>query len=227
MGEGSNSPMTNKDESGLSSKQERLDRLSQCAIEMFAQHGYEGTSLREIATMAHVPLSMIDRYFGSKMDLFNEVQHHVWKEVNIDREARLQSPISTKDDGTPTLESVLYALIYPVVSRAVGDEHQAPMVRLLRENTSMRVHMGMKRGPKRALLAEDWLLVLMKACPQLDQAQAVWALSFVISTMYCGQLLDGWLDDLMPEDGARNAEGITRLMVDFCENGIVAVAKKS
>lgn len=221
-----NSVTSGADETGQSGKPERLERLSQCAIEMFAQHGYEGTSLREIANMANVPLSMIDRYFGSKMDLFNEVQHHIWKEVNIDREARLADPVSVNEDGSPSLEAVLYALIYPVVSRAVGDDKQAPVVRLIRENTSMRVHMGMKRGPKRALLAEDWLRALMKACPELEQSQAVWALSFVISTMYCGQLLDGWLDDLMPESSVRNAEQITSLMVDFCESGILAVAGK-
>lgn len=212
-----------RDDASQSGKQERLDRLSSCAIAMFAQHGFEGTSLRDIANMANVPLSMIDRYFGSKMDLFNEVQRHVWKEVNLDRAARLRDPVSTNADGSPSLEAVLYALIYPVVSRAVGDERQAPMVRLLRENTSMRVHMGMGRGPKQALLAEDWLRALMRSCPQLTQAQAVWTLSFVISTMFCGQLLDGWLDDLMPEESPRTAEQITRLMVDFCRSGILAV----
>ncbi len=209
----------------LASKQERLERLSHSAVELFAQHGFEGTSLRDIAAHADVPLSMIDRYFGSKMDLFNEVQRHIWKEVNVDREALLHAPISTDPDGNPTLEAVLYALIRPVVSRAVRDVNRAPMVRLLRENTSMRVHLGMKRGPKRALLAEDWLQTLRAACPQLSAGEAVWALSFVISTMYCGQLLDGWLDDLMPEDGPASTDEITRLMVDFCRAGIVAMAR--
>ena len=88
----------------------------------------------------------------------------------------------------------------------------------------MRVHLGMKRGPKQALLAEHWLQTLRVACPQLSAGQAVWALSFIISTMYCGQLLDGWLDDLMPADGDASADEITRLMVDFCRAGVLAVA---
>ncbi len=208
----------------LETKQERLERLSQSAVELFARHGFEGTSLRDIATHADVPLSMIDRYIGGKMDLFNEVQRHIWKEVNVDREALLRAPRSVTPEGKPTLEAVLYALIRPVVARAVGDANRAPMVRLLRENTSMRVHLGMKRGPKRALLAEDWLQTLRAACPQLSAGQGVWALSFIISTMYCGQLLDGWLDDLMPDDGPASTDEITGLMVDFCRAGILAVA---
>lgn len=211
------------DDPGCDSKQERLDRLSHSAIELFARQGYEGTSLRDITTHADVPLSTVDRYFGGKLDLFNEVQHHVWKEVNRDREALLRSPISVTEEGEPTVEAVLHALIYPVVVRAIGDEDCAPMVRLLRENTSVRVHMGIGRGPKRALLAEDWLETLHAACPQLTKGEAVWALSFTIATMYCGQLLDGWLDDLMPEQGPSSPEEVTKLMVDFCRGGVMAI----
>ena len=100
---------------GAVSKEQRLARLSNSAIELFARQGFEGASLRDIATHADVPLSMIDRYFGSKIDLFNEIQRHIWKQVNVDRDALLSSPIATKEDGSPTLEAVLHALIYPVV----------------------------------------------------------------------------------------------------------------
>jgi AcrR family transcriptional regulator len=205
-------------------KQARLEQLSRSAVELFSRFGYEGTSLRDIATHADVPLSMIDRYFGGKLDLFNEVQRNVWKGINRDRDYLVNNPISTTLDGRPTLQAILHALIHPVVDRAVGGANGAPMVRLLRENTSMRVHLGMKRGPKRALLAEDWLNTLKSACPNLSEQKAVWALSFVISTMYCGQLLDGWLDDLMPDDADNSVEKITEMMVDFCNAGIVALA---
>jgi AcrR family transcriptional regulator len=213
--------------SGTDSKQARFDRLTGSAIEMFSCYGYEGTSLRDIATHADVPLSMIDRYFGGKLDLFNEVQRGVWREINAHRNELLTASASSASDQKPTLCAVLNALIRPVVQRAVGGANGPPMVRLLRENTSMRVHLGMKRGPKRALLAEDWLLTLKTSCPALSHAKAVWALSFVISTMYCGQLLDGWLDDLLPENSSSSADDITRDMISFCEAGILAMGSST
>jgi len=211
---------------GFSSKQEKLDRLEASAIVLFSSHGFEGTSLRDIAAHADVPLSMIDRYFGSKIELFNEVQRNIWKQINIDRDALLQNPIARTSEGSPTLDAVLHAVIHPVVARAVGNDRQAPMVRLLRENTSMRVHMGLGRGPKHVVQAENWVDAVMAACPQLTPGEAVWALSFVIGTMYCGQLLDGWLDDLMPPTSPASAEYITKLMVDFCSAGVHALSAK-
>ncbi len=43
------------------------------AMELFGQKGFEGTSVREIATAANVNLAMISYYFGSKEKLFENV----------------------------------------------------------------------------------------------------------------------------------------------------------
>jgi AcrR family transcriptional regulator len=41
----------------------------------FAQEGYDGASLRDIASDAGVDAALVSRYFGSKEDLFLEVLH--------------------------------------------------------------------------------------------------------------------------------------------------------
>ena len=43
------------------------------AIKLFGEKGFEGTSVREIASGAHVNLAMINYYFGSKEKLFESV----------------------------------------------------------------------------------------------------------------------------------------------------------
>jgi AcrR family transcriptional regulator len=40
------------------------------AVELFAEKGFEGTSIRDIATKANVNVAMINYYFGSKEKLF-------------------------------------------------------------------------------------------------------------------------------------------------------------
>jgi AcrR family transcriptional regulator len=43
------------------------------AIELFAEKGFEGTSIRDIATRADVNVAMVNYYFGSKDKLFEAI----------------------------------------------------------------------------------------------------------------------------------------------------------
>ncbi len=49
------------------------NKLLKIAAEMFARHGYEGVSTRELAQKAKVNLSAINYYFGSKQNLYQAV----------------------------------------------------------------------------------------------------------------------------------------------------------
>ncbi|WP_084962763.1 TetR/AcrR family transcriptional regulator [Thermoactinospora rubra] len=48
-------------------------RLLRAARELFAEHGYEGVTVRMIAAAADANLALVARYFGSKAGLFAEV----------------------------------------------------------------------------------------------------------------------------------------------------------
>jgi AcrR family transcriptional regulator len=48
----------------------RRDLLLDKAEELFAEHGFEGTSIRQLAGVAGMNVSMISYYFGSKEKLF-------------------------------------------------------------------------------------------------------------------------------------------------------------
>lgn len=112
----------------LSSKTEAIWRLRESALELFASRGFEGTSLRDVAAQADVPLSTINRYFGSKIDLFNELEMHIWREVNRDRDDLLRHSIMIADAGRPTLEAVLYPAIDQVdAGYARGAEDKDPV----------------------------------------------------------------------------------------------------
>jgi len=49
------------------------ERLLRCAEKMFAQRGYGGTSLRELAAAAGVQANTVQHHFGSKQRLYAEV----------------------------------------------------------------------------------------------------------------------------------------------------------
>jgi len=50
--------------------------IIQAAIELFAEKGFEGTSIRELAAKADVNIAMINYYFGSKEKLFETMVEH-------------------------------------------------------------------------------------------------------------------------------------------------------
>ena len=49
---------------------DKKTHIIDAAVELFAEKGFEGTSIRDIATKANVNLAMINYYFGSKEKLF-------------------------------------------------------------------------------------------------------------------------------------------------------------
>lgn len=49
---------------------DKKQQIIESAVQLFAEKGFEGTSIREIATKADVNLAMINYYFGSKEKLF-------------------------------------------------------------------------------------------------------------------------------------------------------------
>src|SRR2546421_11480132 len=49
------------------------EKILKAAEMAFAEHGYAGTSLREIVKRAHVTQALVTYYFGSKEALFKEI----------------------------------------------------------------------------------------------------------------------------------------------------------
>lgn len=49
------------------------DRILKAAIHLFAQKGFDGVGVRELADTAHVNLSMINYYFGSKAGILKAI----------------------------------------------------------------------------------------------------------------------------------------------------------
>src|SRR4029079_2751681 len=48
------------------------ERILTSAVDVFAEHGYDGTTIRGIAARAGVDSALVHHYFGTKADLFAE-----------------------------------------------------------------------------------------------------------------------------------------------------------
>ncbi|MDT7607720.1 MAG: hypothetical protein QOG96_2223 [Pseudonocardiales bacterium] len=92
---------------------DRRNRILDAAERVFAEEGYHGTTLREIAKVADVKLSLIGYHFESKLALYTAVfvrrQH-----VNEERLRRLEAIENL--DAPDALEQIVSAFMDPVVS---------------------------------------------------------------------------------------------------------------
>lgn len=55
---------------------EKKEHIIDTAVELFAEKGFEGSSIRELAQRAGVNLAMVNYYFGSKDKLFEAIVEH-------------------------------------------------------------------------------------------------------------------------------------------------------
>lgn len=88
----------------------RSDRILPAALACFAQFGFEGANLRQIAAAAEIDVALISHRFGSKMDL--------WKAVVDDLAASFLHELSAKAlaPGAP-LQQALEQLVQVVCNR--------------------------------------------------------------------------------------------------------------
>src|SRR3989304_5377144 len=76
------------------------DRILGAAEELFAQHGFAGTSLRQVTSQADVNIAAVNYHFGSKENLVNEVFRRRMDEMTGARLSQLERA-RTEHPGQP------------------------------------------------------------------------------------------------------------------------------
>jgi AcrR family transcriptional regulator len=100
VGRGSRNEMTERDDA--------RSRLIETAIELFADKGYEGTSVRDLATAAGVNVAAVSYHFGSKDALYTETLRACLAPCNEMRE-RMQAhlDVARRKKGRKAAENAL------------------------------------------------------------------------------------------------------------------------
>lgn len=87
------------------------DKILDQAELAFAEAGFEGTNLRDIAARAGVNQGLIRYYFGSKADLFDECFRRRGQVLVKHREINLKKLL--EESERPRIEDVVYAYLKP------------------------------------------------------------------------------------------------------------------
>lgn len=148
------------------------ERLLDAAEELFAERGFNGVSVREIATAACVNLGVIPYYFGTKENLLKNVFQRRVGPVQKERYARVKNVIRESRGGIPDVGKVLEAVYEPAFRQS-------------RENDAYRRLAGRAStdptAEVRRIINEiynpDTMVAhkaLRKACPHLSHDEFYW-----------------------------------------------------
>lgn len=79
--------------------EERRQQILRVAMKLFSQHGFRGTTTKEIAARAGVSEAMVFRHFANKEELYNAIlDHKACVGGMADPRELLSGPIERKDD---------------------------------------------------------------------------------------------------------------------------------
>lgn len=106
------------------------DRILDAAELLFADQGFEGTSMREITTEAGVNLAAVNYHFGSKERLLEAVVRRITDPVN-EEQLRLLDELEAEKGGAgggPSVEELVEVQVSPLVELLKRDEERGQVV---------------------------------------------------------------------------------------------------
>ena len=153
------------------------DRILGAAEELFALHGFSGTSLRQVTTRADVNIAAVNYHFGSKENLVNEVFRRRMDEMSAERLAALKTAI---DKHPGELEPVLAAFVEPALAMAQDRHGGGAFIRVIarayaESNDSLRKFLSDQYGH----VPREFAKALGACVSGLGKEDLYWRLDFL------------------------------------------------
>lgn len=157
------------------------ERILGAAEELFAQHGFAGTSLREVTSRADVNLAAVNYHFGSKENLVNEVFRRRMDEMSERRLSQLEQA-TTQTPGD--LEALLSAFVRPALALTIDRHGGAAFVRVLarayaEKNDGLRQFLSDNYGH----VLREFAKAIAAAVPDLAREDLLWRLDFIAGAL--------------------------------------------
>lgn len=106
-----------------------LDKVLIAAEKLFAENGYDGTTLRQITQAANVNLAAVNYHHGDKESLYLEIIRRHLQPLNRERLLRLAEAERAADPGPVPVATLIEIMAGPLF--ALGANNGAPAARLV------------------------------------------------------------------------------------------------
>lgn len=201
------------------------ERLLDVAEPLFAEHGYNGTSVRVVASAAGVNQALIAYYFGSKEGLYLSVFERRGRPLMVERSHLLAEARGRAGRAAVPLRALIHAFVYPPLRMAIAD---GPGGRAF-VKLQARLHNEPKALEEklRKLLYDDVTLAFARefrrALPTLPEKTVLWRLTCLMGVYIYAASHTGRLE-LISKGRAttRDFDAALAQIVAFAEAGFAA-----
>jgi AcrR family transcriptional regulator len=159
-------------------------RILAAALEVFAEDGLGGGTLREITRRAGVNVAAVNYYFGSRDALVREVLERLAGPYVAARLAALTACEQEAGEGELPLERVIEAFVRPTVQMTKDSHGARPLIRLL---------LQVRAGPSAETMGffidrvdpvvDRFVTALQRALPGLGRADVLWRYNFALGAL--------------------------------------------
>lgn len=193
------------------------------AERLFALHGFQNVSVRDITAEAGVNLASVNYHFGSKDALLFEIFRRRTAELNRER-ARMLHEANDRNGGKPPVREILTALFAPPLKwLAPGHDRRISLQFLIRARSEGTAEM-------RDVLRTDvshlrrFSDALIAASPQLPPEEVYWRVHFALGMIHQNRFAELDRLNVLSEGLTRedDVDGLLKRMVDFAEAGFLA-----
>ena len=196
------------------------DRILGAAEELFAQHGFAGTSLRQVTSRADVNIAAVNYHFGSKENLVNEVFRRRMDEMSARRLEHLADAVA-RHPGE--LEPVLAAFVEPALSLALDRHGGAAFIRVIarayaEKNDSLRKFLSDQYGH----VPREFAKAIAGCLPDLPKEQLYWRLDFLSGALTYAMADFGMIKRPGGTTEAAHRERAARELIRFAAAGFTS-----
>ena len=198
------------------------DRILGAAEELFAQHGFAGTSLREVTSRADVNIAAVNYHFGSKDNLVNEVFRRRMDEMSAERLAALKTAI---DKHPGELEPVLAAFVEPALAMAQDRHGGGAFIRVIartyaENNENLRKFLSDQYGH----VLREFAQALADCLPGLGKEALYWRLDFLSGALTYAMADFGLIKRPLNAPEAAHRRRAAQMLIRFAAAGFRADA---
>jgi AcrR family transcriptional regulator len=203
----------------MSSHFNTKERILHAAEDLFAQHGFAGTSLRQVTSRADVNIAAVNYHFGSKENLVHEVFKHRMDEMS---EKRLAGLAAAVERDPADLEAILLAFIQPALALTL-DRHGASFVRVLarayaEKNDRLRNFLSENYGQ----VLREFAKAIARCLPDLSKEVLYWRMDFVAGALTYAMADFGLIKRQPGVSEKQHCEKAAQHLIKFAQAGLKA-----
>lgn len=197
------------------------EKVMDAAERLFADIGFDGVSIRQIAQEAGVTLGMVGFHGGSKAELFETI---VERRVSVLSEQRRKAlaQLFAAPPAVPTVRDIVAAYVRPYVGMASGGDPQwqayARLIAHLVSDERWYPRVKDHYDP----VAREYLEAITRIHPGIDRTRLASAFVMAVSSMLSIVASTVRISSLADQPGGMVLPQLEDVLVDFCSGGIAS-----